>query len=655
MDLRTMYLSQESITSQEPETTMATGSEDRIVDNGILHLDQKLDQLDATVRDFSKDLNEVVIGPDGHLGKFLSAIADTMENMDQRLQSMEEAQNFNNVEYQKQYIKEQLEAKIADLERQVESQGAQLADGKEVRESAGPDVAAGRGEEFRQLKERLEKERARADKAEERKAIYEARIKKVAEDRDMLAQQYEAALREIEESNANWRDQFQESQSARDGIEALLRETIEREQERRRRLFDEVQDMKGSIRVMARIRPAPSDTPEDELMDFGQPERGDFSEHWGKLNLMATRKGLTGDVANVRTFDFERIFSQDDTNDVVFDEVSDLAQSAVEGKKVCIFAYGQTGSGKSHTMLGDDESPGIIPRAINMIFRAAEDDAMSYRYKIELSVTEIYQDTVYDLLQEPKDGKKVTVRLQQATWETTVSQTAALDMVRQASHHRTVAATSANEQSSRSHLVLAVRITREALSGRRAGQTTTGTLNLIDLAGSERAAAAGATGKQMREGVAINSDLMNLNLVITALGSGTRVPYDSALTKALKESLTQGSRTLMLVMVSPFKKDQSQTVQTLEKGAEATRAKLASVARANRKPSALPKPATQTGGTSSSSSSAAAAGTPTKPSSQSGSSRTPAFRTPSWTPSSTQSSFANRKRMSTTGKTGNSA
>ncbi|RYO83892.1 hypothetical protein DL766_010306 [Monosporascus sp. MC13-8B] len=628
---------------------METGSGDRIVDNSILHLDQKLDQLDATVKDFSRDLNETVIGVDSHIGKFLSAIADTMENMDQRLQGMEKVQNFNNAEYQKQYIKEQLEAKIEDLERQVESQGAQLADDKKVGGSAGPDVAAGTGEEFRQLKERLEKEKARADKAEERKAIYEARIKKVAEDRDMLAQQYEAALLELEDSNRNWRDHFRESQEARDGIEAILRESIEREQERRRRLFDEVQDMKGSIRVMARIRPAPSNTPEDELMDFGQPERGEFSEHWGKLNLMTTRKGLTGDVANVKTFDFERIFGQDDTNEVVFDEVSDLAQSAVEGKKVCIFAYGQTGSGKSHTMLGDDESPGIIPRAINMIFRAAEDDAMSYRYRIELSVTEIYQDTVYDLLQEPKDGKKVTVRLHQATWETMESQTTALDTLHQASQHRSVAATNANEQSSRSHLVLAIRIAREALSGRRAGQTTTGTLNLIDLAGSERAAAAGATGKRMREGVAINSDLMNLNLVITALGSGTRVPYDSALTKALKESLTQGSRTLMLVMVSPFKKDQSQTVQTLEKGAEATRAKLASVARANKRLPALPKPAAQTGGASSSSLLALRRPTQT-PSSQSSSSCGPAARTPS----STQSSFANRKRMSMSSNPGNS-
>jgi hypothetical protein len=38
---------------------------------------------------------------------------------------------------------------------------------------------------------------------------------------------------------------------------------------------------------------------------------------------------------------------------------------------VCIFAYGQTGSGKTYTMLGSEESRGIIPRAIHQIFEGS--------------------------------------------------------------------------------------------------------------------------------------------------------------------------------------------------------------------------------------------------------------------------------------------
>ena len=53
----------------------------------------------------------------------------------------------------------------------------------------------------------------------------------------------------------------------------------------------------------------------------------------------------------------------------MFDEVSALVGSVLDGFNVTIMAYGQTGSGKTYTMEGPQDNPGVNTRALHEIFR----------------------------------------------------------------------------------------------------------------------------------------------------------------------------------------------------------------------------------------------------------------------------------------------
>lgn len=109
-------------------------------------------------------------------------------------------------------------------------------------------------------------------------------------------------------------------------------------------------------------------------------------------------------------YEYDRVFGQTSTQEEVFEAVQPLCVSVLDGYNVCIFAYGQTGSGKTYTMEGYGEQVGVSPRAIAELLNQVESMQDKYSYSLTLSMLEIYNETIRDLLDSNKAKEKLEIR-----------------------------------------------------------------------------------------------------------------------------------------------------------------------------------------------------------------------------------------------------
>lgn len=87
----------------------------------------------------------------------------------------------------------------------------------------------------------------------------------------------------------------------------------------------------------------------------------------------------------------------------MYQEISPLIISTLDGYNVCIMAYGQTGSGKTYTIEGPGSNPGVNSRAFFELFAMAADRSGEVSYQFSASVLEIYNEQIFDLLAGSRD------------------------------------------------------------------------------------------------------------------------------------------------------------------------------------------------------------------------------------------------------------
>ncbi|XP_070816475.1 kinesin-like protein KIFC3 isoform X5 [Chaetodon trifascialis] len=340
----------------------------------------------------------------------------------------------------------------------------------------------------------------------------------------------------------------------------LLRK-YKREMNLRKKCHNELVRLKGNIRVFCRVRPV-----SQEEQDSADAKTMLSFDSEDDAILYLSNKG------KIMTFELDKVFSPQATQEEVFQEVQALVTSCIDGFNVCIFAYGQTGSGKTYTMEGVVDDPGINQRALRLLFSEVTEKAPDWDYKITVSMVEIYNETLRNLLGEnPTD--KLDIKMNPdgsgqlyvpGLTEFIVQSPEDINRVFELGHmNRATACTNLNEHSSRSHALLIITVSGFNTA---TGNRTQGKLNLVDLAGSERIAKSGAEGSRLREAQCINKSLSALGDVINALRSKhSHVPFrNSRLTYLLQDSLSGDSKTLMMVQVSPLPGNMSESVCSLK-------------------------------------------------------------------------------------------
>ncbi|KAG6832900.1 hypothetical protein H0H92_004784 [Tricholoma furcatifolium] len=295
-----------------------------------------------------------------------------------------------------------------------------------------------------------------------------------------------------------------------------------------------------------------------------------------------------------RRFMFDRVFGHEARQQDVYESTSQpLLNGILEGFNATVFAYGATGCGKTHTISGTESDPGIIYMTMADLFQRIEDRKEDWDVEVMVTFLEIYNEEIRDLLAEPgsnapRGGLSIredkTVKVVGLVELKPKSAEEVKEIVLLGNKRRTQSPTHANETSSRSHAVLQVHVFQSPRTAALSEQRIMATLSIIDLAGSERAAATTNMGQRMLEGANINKSLLALGNCINALcesgGAVRHVPYrNSKLTRLLKFSLGGNCKTVMIVCVAPTSNHFDDTHNTLVYAERATKIKTKVVTR----------------------------------------------------------------------------
>ncbi|KAG7488481.1 hypothetical protein MATL_G00035170 [Megalops atlanticus] len=378
----------------------------------------------------------------------------------------------------------------------------------------------------------------------------------------------------------------------------------------------------------------------------------------GSATLKSSEKGI-GQA--LHKFTFSQIFGPETDQASFFGStIKSQVQDFLEGKNALIFTYGVTNAGKTHTIQGSHKDPGLLPRAINVIFehiKGKQYDQMDlkpylssdvqyldpnqvkqeksskaavfallkeeteqypkasggsantstsstsslcfssvsydqtvdstetapekerHQFSVWVSFYEIYNESVYDLLQPipcAKNKKRNALRVcedssgnsyvRDLKWINIQNVEQGCRILRIGNKNRSAASTKLNQSSSRSHSIFTIKLLKiEGPEVQRISE-----LSLCDLAGSERCNKTKTFGERLKEAGNINNSLLILGKCIAGLRHSDRIksnyiPFrESKLTRLFQSVFCGKGRACMIVNINQCASTYDETLHVMK-------------------------------------------------------------------------------------------
>ncbi|KAL7541535.1 hypothetical protein ACHAXR_011018 [Thalassiosira sp. AJA248-18] len=161
----------------------------------------------------------------------------------------------------------------------------------------------------------------------------------------------------------------------------------------RLKLLNELQDIRGTVRVYCRPRPC-----------------GVSGSKQSKSILKIPTHDILvlNEDSAAMSFKYDRVFSPGASQYEVFSELEEPLISSLDGFNVTLLAFGPGGSGKTYTLLGDvttdttfdnsNESHGVQLQAIQQLFTIASHRTDRYKDAFSMTMVEVHNEKLFDLI-----------------------------------------------------------------------------------------------------------------------------------------------------------------------------------------------------------------------------------------------------------------